>query len=195
MIDSIVHPAESEKPAQRRLGRILLPIVCLLLFAGASSAVGQTGITSLAGTNFVTSSFSAGQVIVGAQVFSAVNISVVYNAGLSASQYVPAAQLVSQVTAAFAAYPSPTDPPEAIGSTVGQAILSQNPQINGLELTISTITIPTGIPTIGSTAGGGSYIIVLGTLGSSGAPTSVAPARKTGNRIAPAVAAQPQQQK
>jgi hypothetical protein len=181
--------SKSTRPASA--GKPFLAVTAGLMFV-AVSAFGQSGAPTV-GSNFVSSTFSLGSMSVGTQQFTSVGITVVYNSDLSASQYVPAAQIQGAVSGALAAYPTPTDPPEAIGVNAGQAVMSQYPQINGLSLSLSQITIPTGIPTSANVSEN-LFFVVLGTLGSNGnSAAQKVPARKL---AAPSTtAAAPTQQK
>jgi hypothetical protein len=159
----------------RRIVQTLLVAACLFCVAG--SAFGQNGAPTT-GSNFVSSTFSLGPMTVGSQNFTATSITVVYNSDLGAGQFVPASQIQSTAAGAFASYPSPTDPPEAIGVAVGQTVMSTFPQINGLSLSISQIIVPTGVPT-GATVSENLWFVVLGTLSSNGNTAAQrAPARK-----------------
>jgi hypothetical protein len=83
--------------------------------------------------------------------FSYLNLTVGYPVGLTPSQYISASQLNTDFQGFISAYPSPTDPPEAILSTALQGILGKYSQMTGGSLlgeiagpsqTIGTITIP-----------------------------------------------------
>ena len=104
---------------------------------------------------------------------STVELSVGYPVGLSPNQYISGTQLNTDFQGLFSAYPNPTDPPEAILSTVLQGILSKYSQITGGSLTgeisgpgttIGGITIP-GAPAGTITVVIGNYNPVTGLLG------------------------------
>jgi hypothetical protein len=193
MINLTVQPKQSEKLAGRGPSRLLLVPACLLLAGASSFGQSATGLV----TNYVSSNYSLGQITVGAQVFTTVGLGVAYDASLSASQFVLGSQLTALATAAFAAYPTPTDPPEAIGVSVAQAVMAQYPQINGVSLELDQVVIPAGYPTSG-TITENTILVELGTLTSTGDTAAKASrARKAGRRApaAPATTAPPQQQK
>ena len=100
--------------------------------------------------------------------FGSENLGVSYPAGLAPGSYILGTQLNTDFQGFLSAYPSPTDPPEAILSTVLQSILNKYSQmiggtiiaeLPGAPTTIGTITIPN--PT-----GGGSVVVEIGTFSS-----------------------------
>jgi hypothetical protein len=92
--------------------------------------------------------------------FSTASIGVSYPVGLTPSAYISGTQLNTDFQGFLAAYPSPTDPPEAILSTVLQAILTKYPQMKGGSLTGEIGGTFMGIPI---PSGGGTVSVAIGT--------------------------------
>src|SRR5579872_3840433 len=61
--------------------------------------------------------------------FSVAGLTVSYPVGLAANMYIAGSQLSTDFQTFLTAYPNPQDPPEAILSTVLQAILNKYPQM------------------------------------------------------------------
>jgi hypothetical protein len=91
--------------------------------------------------------------------FSSANLSISYPVGLTPGSYVSGTQLNTDFQGFLTAYPSPTDPPEAILSTVLQSILSKYPQMTGGTLTGEIAGTIMGFPIPG---GGGSVTVIIG---------------------------------
>lgn len=111
--------------------------------------------------------------------FSSVTLGVVYPTGLTPGSYILGTQLNTDFQNFLSNYPSPTDPPEAILSTVLQSILNKYSQMVGGSLiaelpgtpeTIGGITIPNPV-------GGGSVIVEIGTFSSLVGGLSRSPAK------------------
>lgn len=148
----------------KQMWRFAPVLACLAL--ATVSAFGQTTLTGF--SNFITSSFGLGAMTIGGSQFSGVNLVVVYNVNLSPAAYITAAQLKTDVQGFVAAYPTPTDPPEAIGSSVLGSLLAKYPQTNGGEFLLEQVVV--------SASGATTSVIevVMGSLGTTSAP-SMAP--------------------
>ncbi len=130
--------------------------------------------------------------------FSTTGISVSYPVGLTPSSYVSGTQLNTDFQTYLGSYPNPTDPLEAILSTVLQSILNKYPQMAGGSLfgevsgpctptVISGITIPCSPGQPGTLLG--SVSVVIGTYSSTnGVITGLS---RSVPRSAPAPAAKP----
>jgi hypothetical protein len=92
--------------------------------------------------------------------FSTATIGVSYPIGLTPGSYISGTQLNTDFQSFLTAYPSPTDPPEAILSTVLQAILNKYPQMTGGTLSGEIGGTYMGIPIPGA---GGSVTVAIGT--------------------------------
>ena len=92
--------------------------------------------------------------------FSTADIGVSYPVGLTPGSYISGTQLNTDFQTYLAGYPSPSDPPEAILSTVLQQILSKYPQMVGGTLSGSIGGTFMGIPIPG---GGGTVTVAIGT--------------------------------
>lgn len=92
--------------------------------------------------------------------FSTASINVSYPVGLTPSSYISGTQLNTDFQTYLGSYPSPADPPEAILSTVLQAILSKYPQMTGGSLSGEIGGTYMGIPIPG---GGGTVTVAIGT--------------------------------
>ncbi len=92
--------------------------------------------------------------------------SVSYPVGLDTSSYISGKQLNTDFQAALSNYPNPADPPEAILSTVLQAILTKYPQMTG-GIMIGTIMGPPqvigGITIPGTGTLSGTISVTIGT--------------------------------
>jgi hypothetical protein len=150
---------ESFMKQMRRFAPVL---ACLAL--ATVSAFGQTNLASV--SNFVSSSFGLGAMTIGGSQFSGVNLVVVYNVNLSPESYITAAQLKTDVQGFVAAYPTPADPPEAIGSSVLGSLLTKYPQTNGGEFLLEQVVV--------SASGATTSVIevVMGSLGPTSAPST-----------------------
>jgi hypothetical protein len=92
-----------------------------------------------------------------------VSLGVSYPVGLTPGSYISGTQVNTDSQSFLTAYPSQTDPPEAILSTVLQSILKKYPQMTGGTLTgeiagaetVEGITVP--IPD-----GGGTVSVAIG---------------------------------
>jgi hypothetical protein len=91
--------------------------------------------------------------------FTTTNIDVTYPVGLTPNSYISATQLNTDFQAFLTAYPSPTDPPEAILSTVLQAILNKYPQMTGGSLSGELPGTYMGFPL---SSGGGTVSVSIG---------------------------------
>jgi hypothetical protein len=98
----------------------------MLLLVASSAAFSQVTIST--STNYVATSFL---VPLSAPFQPGVSIAIAYNANLSPSSYVTQTQLTSDIVGFLASYPTPTDPPEAILSSMLSSVLQKYPQING----------------------------------------------------------------
>jgi hypothetical protein len=92
--------------------------------------------------------------------FSSAGLGISYPVGLTPGSYISATQLNTDFQTFLAAYPSPTDPPEAILSSVLQSILNKYPQMTGGTLTGEIPGTFMGVPI---PSGGGSVTVVIGT--------------------------------
>ena len=102
--------------------------------------------------------------------FTTASIGVSYPVGLTPSAYISGTQLNTDFQGFLAAYPSPTDPPEAILSSILQSILTKYPQILGGTLTGEITGNYMGIPLPG---GGGTVSVLIGTIGTTGFTSGV----------------------
>jgi len=91
---------------------------------------------------------------------SSVTLSVSYPTGLTPGSYVSGTQLNTDFQAFLTAYPSQTDPLEAILSTVLQSILNKYPQMTGGTIDGELPGTYMGYPEPGA---GGSVIVEIGT--------------------------------
>jgi hypothetical protein len=85
--------------------------------------------------------------------FTTANITVTHPVGLTPGSYISGTQLNTDFQSFLTAYPTPTDPPEAILSTVLQAILTKYPQMTGGSLSgeIGGTYMGFPLPTAGGT--------------------------------------------
>jgi hypothetical protein len=147
--------------------RISTSFIAVLLMVSCPVLFGQS--TQIAG---VSSSYPIKDATVGGVAFS-FNLSVTYPVGLAASSYISGTQLNSDFQGFLAAYPNPSDPPEAILSNVLQSLLSKYSQMAGGSLigeiagpgqSIGGIMIP-GLPAGSVSVFIGNYSPLSGLLG------------------------------
>ena len=107
--------------------------------------------------------------------FSTAGLSVTYPVGLTPGSYISGTQLNTDFQSFLTAYPSPTDPTEAILSTVLQSILAKYPQMTGGTLSGEINGTYMGFPLAGA---GGTVIVSIGTYSLAALGLSRHPAEK-----------------
>jgi hypothetical protein len=110
----------------KRLGKFSLALALfeVALFAQSSSTLGLGGVNSTYGLG--NSTFGSVQYTI--------TISIEYNTGLTAANYISPAQLTSDFQGFLNAYPNPGDPPEAILLSAAQGFAQEYSQFNLITL-------------------------------------------------------------
>jgi len=146
-------------------------------------AMGCLGAFAQTSYSYVSSQWPIGTLTIGGNKFS-VTLGVTYPANLSSSSYVPGATLVSEITGLAASYPSPTDTPEAILSSMLNTELGNHSQIAGgtLSASVAPTVSPTGQVTLGPT-----IEVVIGDFSVLGGIPSRPPSPQTTKIVRPLV--------
>jgi hypothetical protein len=123
-----------------------LRLAVFCFFLSATNLYSQSNQT----VSYVSSSYPiATPAVAGLQLYS-VALYVSYPVGLTPGSYISGAQLNTDMQSFIAAYPTPTDPPEAIFSSVLTSLLNKYPQMTGgsvsaeIAKTVQGISVPTG---------------------------------------------------